>query len=148
MKIQHKILIIEDNQSKKENIINFLNNYNFNIVVKESYNSGLRDIITNEYDLILLDMNLPVYDNENEFMEFAGEKILSNIHLRSINTKVIIISENDFNSDTYSDILIGCVKYSIFNNDWQTHLNNLINTTIDLDKDIVDMVNKNFWDLI
>lgn len=93
-------------------------------------------------------MNLPVYDNENEFMEFAGEKILSNIHLRSINTKVIIISENDFNSDAYSDILIGCVKYSLFNNDWQTHLNNLINSTIDLDKDIVDMVNKNFWDLI
>ena len=94
-----RILLIEDNNYKSEQIQFYIeNNFsNIEIVLRKSYNSGLRELIRNsEYNLILLDMSLPNYDIEpgesgGDF-ENAGEYLLEEMYRRDINIDVVIVT--------------------------------------------------------
>lgn len=63
-----KLLIIEDDLNKLNNLENFINSYfnekliTIDLIVKNSYQSGLESILTNDFDLLFLDMSLPSFD--------------------------------------------------------------------------------------
>lgn len=68
------------------------------IVEKHSYNSGLRAIIGEEFDLLLLDMSIPTYDISLEetggrTRPFGGKDILEQIQRKKISCKVIVITQ-------------------------------------------------------
>ncbi|SMC33634.1 response regulator [Moheibacter sediminis] len=77
------ILLIEDNRTKANDIKKFLEEYSpFNIIIKESLTSGLRELFSKEYDLLLLDMSLPTREGAlnntiNNFEQLGGHRILS-----------------------------------------------------------------------
>lgn len=98
-----KALIIEDDMNKAEQISNHLHSIlsDIQITCKKSYQSGLREIIEERYDLIILDMSLPTYDismreEGGPFLAYAGEEVLGEMQRRRIRTNVIVVTQ--FNS--------------------------------------------------
>ena len=141
-----KILFIEDNPQKLKEIQNFISKKfsNFEIIVRKSYNSGLRELITNDsYSLILLDMSLPNYDIEpgesgGDFEKYAGKYLLNEMYRRDIDTEVIIITmypnyvDEEFSSELKDNFpnYLGVIYYNIkepdgWKNELFTKLNNL-----------------------
>jgi CheY-like chemotaxis protein len=132
------LLLIEDDQHKSKQIIGFLNE-NFkstSIVLRKSYQSGLKEILTNSFDLVLLDMQLPNFDIK------PGVDILKELTRKKKQCKVIVITqfetfgEGEFyinlsnlkqmlNSD-FSELYIDTVFYSPDNSLWQKELTILI----------------------
>ena len=143
------LLLIEDDQHKSKQIIGFLNE-NFkstSIVLRKSYQSGLKEILTNSFDLVLLDMQLPNFDikpgeDGYKFRKLAGVDILKELTRKKKQCKVIVITqfetfgEGEFyinlsnlkqmlKSD-FSELYIDTVFYSPDNSLWQKELTILI----------------------
>ena len=94
-----KILFIEDNKTKAEDIKNFVfQNFAFaEIIIKESFTAGLRELFTNEYDILFLDMSLPTREGVssssiNNFEQLGGHKILSEMKRKNNSTPTVVIS--------------------------------------------------------
>lgn len=147
-----KILVIEDHPYKLGQILGFLSeNYpQASIAVKNSYNSGLRELILHgaEYKLLLLDISMPNYDispeeNGGDFLPFAGKLILKELYLREIPTKAVVVTmHGSFEDGTklseldksllaeFSDNYTGYVYFSPISTEWKGQLANLININI------------------
>ena len=70
-----KIILVEDDVKKIEDIREFLSK-ELNIsdlVIKESYQSGIKELITQDYDLLLLDMSIPAFTKSPAF--FSSEEL-------------------------------------------------------------------------
>lgn len=96
------ILIIEDDEIKREQLFSFLTDKykESNISSAKSLQSGLRAIISNKYDLIILDMSLPTYDiyfdeDGGRPQAYAGREILRQMDRREINMPVIVVTQFD-----------------------------------------------------
>ena len=143
------IIVIEDDFKKKEDIRNFLASdmQIKNVVIKESYQSGLRELIKNNYDLLLLDMSIPTWDKSidepgGNFEKFGGYKILKEITRKKRPIKTILITMfDDFGeSDTsitlnqlnnllkneFPEIYIGAVYYNTREEKWKKELSEFI----------------------
>lgn len=144
-----KIILIEDDKKKIDDIKSFLQtNYDFHeLMVKESYQSGLRELLKNKYDLLLLDMSVPTWDKSidepgGNFEKFGGIKILKEITRKKKAVDTILITMfDDFgesdNSITLSQIdqaltdefpsfYKGAVYYNTREDKWKTDLNTFI----------------------
>lgn len=142
-----KILIVEDEQRKLDNIKEFLKTefQDLEYVEKRSYISATKEIFENyqEYDLILLDMSMTTYDvtvDESGGVPepLAGENILDTMYLMDISTKVIVVTmyESFFGKklsqfdielkSTYPDNYLGFVFFSYKKTDWQLKLKKYI----------------------
>lgn len=144
-----KVIVIEDDFKKMEDIKSFLvESYKLDIVtIKESYQSGLRELINNNYDLLLLDMSIPTWDKSidepgGNFEKFGGYKILKEITRKKKPVKTILITMfDDFGeSDTsitlsqldnilkteFPDIYVGAVYYNTREEKWKNDLNSFI----------------------
>jgi DNA-binding NarL/FixJ family response regulator len=95
-----KILIIEDDPNKAQQILSFLNEdlKISEITYKKSYQSGLKELYENNFDFVLLDMSLPTYDiNPGEdaykFRHIAGYDILNELKRKNKIAKVIIMTQ-------------------------------------------------------
>jgi len=101
-----KVLIIEDDDIKHQHLENYCESIieNAHFTWKKSYQSGLNEIMSNSYDLILLDMSMHIYEKTAEesggsFETYAGRMILSEIDINEIDTKVIVVTGYDVYSD-------------------------------------------------
>lgn len=95
-----KILIIEDDPNKAVQIIEHLNenSNDIEIIHRKSYQSGLKELLENTFDFVLLDMSLPTYDvNHGEdaykFRHLAGYDILYEIKRKGKTARVIIMTQ-------------------------------------------------------
>lgn len=95
-----KILLVEDSENKKKQIIDFVKKAipDANINYKMSYQSGLQEIMENDYDFIILDMSMPIYDQDDNNVKihihiFAGWDILDRMNQSMIDTKVVVITQ-------------------------------------------------------
>ncbi|MCO6446226.1 MAG: hypothetical protein J5I67_01165 [Ignavibacterium album] len=138
-----KILLIEDTDHKRDLIVSFIEEEfsNVKLVLRRSYNSGLREIIKNQdYALILLDMSLPNYDIEpgesgGDFESMAGKFLLQEMYRRDIGINVAIITmyknytDDGFNADlrgTFENYL-GVVFFNFNDHDsWRSELKAII----------------------
>lgn len=147
-----KILFIEDHPYKLGQVLNFLTETfpDVEVEVRNSYNSGLRELITNsnDYNLLLLDISMPNYDispeeNGGDFLPLAGKLILKEMYLREIPTKAIVVTmHGSFEDGTklaeldnklkteFNDNYIGHVYFSAVSTEWKTQLENLIKLQI------------------
>ena len=140
-----RILIIEDNHSKLKRIRDFLEkNYQF-ISVHDamSYTAGLRRLYDDQWDLVLLDMSLPIYDlniqdSGGDKKSIAGKEIIKRMQHRKIITPTVIVTQFDTFGDNgitieslneefehdFSEIWRGTINYE--KTSWMTNLKSII----------------------
>ena len=144
-----KALLIEDISLKADKINGFFKeNYpNVKVDIFKSFQSGLRQLFSTTYDLVLLDMSLPTFDikpgeSGYKFRKLGGIDILKEIKRKRNNTKVIIITqwttfERDQKIVALSDLkkemlasfdtnYLGTVFYSGQGSKWQEDLKEMI----------------------
>lgn len=143
-----RLLIIEDNESKLSKLRQFCeeNLKGYEIEDRRSYNSALSEVVHNgrRYDLILLDVSMNTYDispeeSDGEQEPLAGSNILRFMKLRKIMVPVIVVTMYESFVDgikidkldegfreKYPEFYKGFVYYSLRNEDWITHLKELI----------------------
>lgn len=95
-----RVLVVEDDENKRQQLVRFLlhKDHTMPITQMRSYQSGLREILTRQFDRILLDMSMPTYDkSENEtggrFRPFAGREIMEQMDRRGLRTPVIVVTQ-------------------------------------------------------
>ena len=143
-----RVLIIEDNKNKlkkvKETAMKLLPAASVHDAI--SYTGGIRRIYEEQWDLILLDMTLPVYDitphdNGGDRRSTAGKEIMKRMQNRGKIIPTIIITQfdtfgesglsisdlNDEFSNDLKEIWKGTVNYVDASKKWQIDLKNIIN---------------------
>lgn len=149
-----RTILIEDDSKKIEDIKEYVTNklgceY---FTVRESYQSGIREILKNDFDLLLLDMSIPTFDKSpsesgGPYEKFGGYKVLREIIRKKRPVKTILITmfddfgESDLSitlsqinsslKKEFSSIYIGSVFYHARENKWQEDLKNLIQSLPD-----------------
>lgn len=131
-----KVLIMEDDSLKKDRILKVITD-NCKIPVENidwapSVNCGRKELIVKNYDLLLLDLVMPINDGEepdyNQSPKFIDE-LYSN-DMINIPNHIIGFSQHDELVDRqiekYRDKLSHLIKFDIAKNDWVTQLQNKI----------------------
>lgn len=141
-----RILIIEDDELKHEHLDKFIKTQFENplVIWKKSYHTGLLEIMDNQYDLVLLDMSMHVYEKTSEesggsFETYAGRLILSEIDLNDVETKVIVVTGYDVYGDgktlatlknelreEFGEYYLDTVYFVSKEENWQGQISNLI----------------------
>lgn len=137
------ILIIEDNQLKREKICNFLSeNFAATLYEASSYNSGLNAMQSRTYDLLVLDMSMPTFDrstttNGGRFRPLGGKEIAIRLQKQnrlipfvvvtgysdfSVNAENLSISQIDESLRTLGKEYQGCVFFDAVESVWKENL--------------------------
>lgn len=140
-----QILLIEDNSNKLKQIKRVLTEIypESNIEEAYSFNSGVRKVYENKWNLIILDMSLPTYDithteSGGDKKPVAGKNIMKRMLNRKIIVPVVIITQfetfdddrislNPLNAefqDGFKEIWKGTVFYG--NDDWSIDLKEIL----------------------
>lgn len=136
-----KILCMEDQEAKYKNIEKLLNDYSVKLVWKKSCQTGLVELLHNKYDFLLLDMSMPICEDESgkeNFNNYAGMTVLREIRRKRYDLKVIVITGfSDFEKgqkiitldelekdilDKYKKYYVGHIKYDTSSIEWQNKL--------------------------
>jgi CheY-like chemotaxis protein len=144
------ILIVEDDPLKSTQISDFLTGTYPQAVVREtrSFQSGLKELVQTSWDIVLLDMTLPTYDQEvgedgGRIRTFGGIDIFDEISRRNLSIKVIVVTQfpsfgegperktlkelaNELKND-YPGLYVGTVYYHPSQSDWKAKLRELLN---------------------
>lgn len=141
-----KILIIEDDELKHQHLEKYVSSLISNSVFtwRKSYQSGLKEIMANNYDLVLLDMSMHIYEKTAQesggsFETYAGRMILNEIDINDIITRVIVVTGYDVYSDgktldtlkielrnEFGDFYIDTVYFIGSQDKWKTELTKLL----------------------
>lgn len=92
-----KILIIEDDEAIRNELKTFLCRYNYDTLVVEKFENIIEEIKKENADLILLDINLPIFD---------GFYICRKIRKNS-NVPIIIVTSRDSDIDELMSMNLG-----------------------------------------
>lgn len=145
----NNVLIVEDDENKREQLADHINELlpGCTIRVARSFHSGLRSVVEESHDLILLDMTMPTYDigqseDGGRPQHYAGREILRQMLRRQIATPVIVVTQFDvFGEDSeamtrdqldkqlkgdFPDMYLGTVYYNAAMNDWKRALQQII----------------------
>lgn len=142
-----RILIVEDERGKENNITNFILEVFNNAVVevRHSVTTGIIAIRQFDFDYVLLDMSLPLFDFDdmkysegNEFETFGGNAVLDEIDRLEKKCKVIVVTAFDILGEgdrqialsqietqlntRYPDNFIGTVFYKSSKIEWKEEL--------------------------
>lgn len=96
-----RIMIIEDDPKIRQELSEFLNRYGYDPVFPDSFEHITTSILANPPDLILLDINLPVYD---------GYYICREIRKQS-DVPIIIVTSRDSEFDELMSMNLGADDY-------------------------------------
>lgn len=150
-----KLLFIEDDEKKIEDVKLFVESSfpKLDLTITQSYQSGLKELINSDYDLLLLDMSIPTWDSiqyepVDSFEKFGGFKIMRELTRRNRAIRTILITMfDDFGeSDSsitvsqidlilkndFSAFYLGYVFYNSKENNWKNDLKRMLdlNNTI------------------
>ena len=132
-----KILIIEDNTLKAQDIIRCLEDHYSAVTIETAaaYASGVRKAYRNQYDAVIIDNSLPYYESEPQNIQpDMAEIILEEFSDLEIGPKTIICSafdpgeKEDYFQKVVSrwDFCLGFVMYDSASDDWRELLVKLI----------------------
>jgi CheY-like chemotaxis protein len=109
-----RVLIIEDDENKLKQICDYIIDLGFsiNITTKRSFQSGLKAIVTDKFELIIMDMSMPTFDitpssSGGRFRTYAGKDIMEEMQRLEIEKSVIVITQFDIfgEGDNYITLL-------------------------------------------
>ena len=92
-----KIIIIEDDEIIREELKNFLSKYGYEIVAATSFDNVVKFILNENANLVLLDINLPIFD---------GYYICREVRKKS-DIPIIIVTSRDSDMDELMSINLG-----------------------------------------
>lgn len=132
-----KILIIEDNTLKAQDIRQCLEEHYSDVVIETAaaYASGVRKAYRNQYDAVIIDNSLPYYESEPQNIQpDMAEIILEEFSDLEISPKTIICSafepgeKEEYFQMVVSrwDFCIGFVRYDCASDEWRDQLVKLI----------------------
>lgn len=140
-----KILFIEDNEIKAKDVTTFIQSKfpTYEVIIKDSFRGGVREIIKNSYDLLLLDMSLPTWDGKDSktnegFERFGGITILREMKRKKRQFPTVVITMfnefgigktfidlnqlNDHLKEEFDDFYKGYVQYISRETKWKDEL--------------------------
>lgn len=144
-----RILIIEDDSNKMRRIANEVRKIqkDVHLTKARSYQNGVRHLMSDKFDFLLLDMSLPIFDispEEDGFQvdPFSGRNILAEMSRKNVLVPTVIITmfetfgdgidlmtleelEKDL-SEKYPLIYRGAIYYNSSEINWKASLRNLI----------------------
>lgn len=92
-----KILIVDDDNYKTSNIVQLLNKMNIEpeITIEKALNPGLRKICQENFDIVILDMSMPIFDlsESSNFNSFGGITFLEEMKRKKISIPTIIVTQ-------------------------------------------------------
>ncbi|MFT7004522.1 MAG: DNA-binding response OmpR family regulator [Sulfurimonas sp.] len=100
--MKKKLLILEDDIALNETISDYFENLSFSVITVYDGNSALDAIYENNFDLLLLDVNVP---------DINGFEILKSIREQNISTPAIFITSLNSMIDLESGYDSGCDDY-------------------------------------
>jgi len=96
------VIIIEDDENKRYQLKEFVDDLlpKSKVVVNKSLQSGLRNILEEHFDLILLDMTMPTYDIDIEedggrTQPLEGRELFFQMERSDIEIPVIVVTQFD-----------------------------------------------------
>lgn len=144
-----KILLVEDDRNKANTIASFLQDTypEMDIEHAMSYQSGIEKAMSNQYDLLLLDMSIPNYDIEGtgsseDTLKNGGELIIYELLDEGIDFDCTIITQyetiNDEPLSVIDERLLelcgdkyhGYIQYQTYTDEWKQKLKNNIDYVI------------------
>ncbi len=97
------ILIVEDDRSKAKDLKSAIEQVSDvgSIWIASSYSSGMRELVSKEIHILILDMTIPMFDQddlggEGRKIQFGGELILQEMNDENLPQKVIVVSQYDY----------------------------------------------------
>ena len=144
-----KILLIEDDINKMRGVAAEILRLQTNVEIIEakSYQSGMRNLMSQSFDFVLLDMSLPTFDvtqDESGFQvdPFSGRNILAEMNRKGINIKTVVVTmfetfgegddlmtlqelDKDLKKN-YPNIYCGSIYYNSSEFNWKESLKNII----------------------
>ncbi len=100
--MKKRLLLLEDDMALNETIFDYLENLGFSVVSVYSGNSALDAIYENNFDLLLLDVNVP---------DINGFEILKSIRKENITVPAIFITSLNSMGDLENGYDSGCDDY-------------------------------------
>ena len=97
-----KILIVEDDETLRDELSNLLSNSGYEVLVLTDFKNSKEEIIKLNPDLILLDINIPYLN---------GETLLKSLRDDKINTPVIMLTSSNKTIDEVLSISYGADDY-------------------------------------
>jgi len=97
-----KILLLEDDIALNETIVDYFESLNYDVVYVYDGNSALEAIYEHNFDLLLLDVNVP---------DINGFEILKSLREQDIQTPAIFITSLNSLSNLEEGYLSGCDDY-------------------------------------
>lgn len=97
----YKIMLVEDNESIRNELSSFLSNNGYEVEALNSFNNVINDILDNDVDCLLLDLTLPNID---------GHYIAREIRKVS-DLPIIVVTSRDNKMDELLSINIGADDY-------------------------------------
>ena len=97
-----KILIVEDDETLREELSNLLSNSGYEVLVLTDFKNSKEEIIKLNPDLILLDINIPYLN---------GETLLKSLRDDKVNTPVIMLTSSNKTIDEVLSISYGADDY-------------------------------------
>ena len=144
-----KILIVEDDVRKGEAVVALLEGElpGAEIEVSRSYQSGMRAIVANLPDLLILDMSLPNYDaapsrRSGKPRPLGGFEIMRKLRRRGVGTRAIVLTQLDHFGDggqeydfvgleekcrtQFPNTFLGTIYYAQSSSDWMGRLMEIV----------------------
>lgn len=97
-----KILIVEDDETLRDELSNLLSNSGYEVLVLTDFKNSKEEIIKLNPDLILLDINIPYLN---------GEVLLKSLRDDKVNTPVIMLTSSNKTIDEVLSISYGADDY-------------------------------------
>lgn len=92
------LILIEDDDYKANQIVQFLKNRGHQVDIAKAYNTGMKKIVNEEYDMALIDMTIPSFEISREhptsrIRKYGGRDILIEIDRREIDLPSVVITQ-------------------------------------------------------
>lgn len=141
--MQMEILLIEDDDYKAEQIQKFVTKEKHQIVLSKSFQSGMRAIMSKEFDLLVLDMSIPTFDTPdpsgaNRHRPFGGKDVLQELKRIEKTIPVVVMTQysvfgegrdnislqqlDQILREEYKDIYKGMIYFDGSSMDWSIKL--------------------------
>jgi CheY-like chemotaxis protein len=145
-----QMLMVEDEDPKQRHISGFLNEtvVDLNLTIARSVNSAVARLEAQPFDLVLLDMSLPTFDqNDDESggrpQGFGGIAVLREMQMADIVCKVVVVTGyevfpkgdggqlnisqlKDDLDDEFGSYVVGVLHYNSAVDEWRTSLREIL----------------------
>ena len=154
-----KVLIMDDTREKTDQIMSVLTEKCLlkreEIDVAESINSGRRKLSAKVYDLLILDLVMPINDGEDVEAEGNSEKFIEELsRVGRLHKPIYIIALTQYedkiekNKNAYSKKLWKLIHYDLKQSDWVDVLQEAVDTILITKRQLLDsLYNERHYDV-